>query len=211
MNDDKKTIANKIASKIMTDALIKALRECRSDDIGCEECPFDDFGSRCLNLIMEIAADRLEKLKDAERRAEVAEAELSRYTELLAKEEIGRAAAKAVLDEVYEEVKRAKFKSSLTWEEEQAGLMTHSLRSTPSVEFTVSGDLICLLKELNKMNNRTVICRECSHLKHTKTGYISERYWCGLTGDGYNGKAMGVYPWNNKPHPKCPLKEDRKC
>ena len=61
------------------------------------------------------------------------------------------------------------------------------------------------------MNNRTVICRECSHLKHAKTGYVSKRYWCGLTGDGYNGKAIGVYPRNNKPHPKCPLKEDRKC
>ena len=123
MNDDKKTIAGKIANKITTDALIQALRECRSDDIGCEECPFDDFGSRCLNLIMEIAADRLEKLKDAERRAEVAEAELSRYTELVAKEETGRAAAKAVLDEVYQEVKLAKFKSSLQWKEEQAEFM----------------------------------------------------------------------------------------
>ena len=123
MNDDKKTIASKIANKIETDALIQALRECRSDDIGCEECPFNDFGSRCLNLIMEIAANRLEKLKDAERRAEVAEAELSRYTELVAKEETGRAAAKAARDEIYQEVKRAKFESGLTWEEEQAGLM----------------------------------------------------------------------------------------
>lgn len=54
------------------------------------------------------------------------------------------------------------------------------------------------------------LCRDCPNCKHAKTGLISERYWCGLTGDGYNGKAMGVYPWKNKPHPKCPLKEERK-
>lgn len=122
MNDDKKATASKIANEIKSDVLIYTLRECSSNDNDCE-CPFYDFGSECKNLIMEIAADRLEKLKDAERRAEVAEAELSRYTELVAKEETGRAAAKAVLDEVYQEVKLAKFKSSLQWKEEQAGLM----------------------------------------------------------------------------------------
>lgn len=51
------------------------------------------------------------------------------------------------------------------------------------------------------------LCRDCPHCKHAKSGLISERYWCGLTGDGWNGKALGVYPWKNKPHPKCPLKE----
>lgn len=27
-------------------------------------------------------------------------------------------------------------------------------------------------------------CSDCPHLKSAKTGAISERYWCGLTGDG---------------------------
>lgn len=52
-----------------------------------------------------------------------------------------------------------------------------------------------------------LLCRDCHYLKCTNTGAISERYWCGLTGDGWNGKALGVYPWRSKPHPKCPLKE----
>lgn len=50
------------------------------------------------------------------------------------------------------------------------------------------------------------LCRDCPNCKSAKTGAVSNRYWCGLTGDGYNGKAMGVYPWKNKPHPKCPMK-----
>ena len=48
------------------------------------------------------------------------------------------------------------------------------------------------------------LCQDCPNCKSAKTGAVSNRYWCGLTGDGYNGKAMGVYPWKNKPHPKCP-------
>lgn len=50
------------------------------------------------------------------------------------------------------------------------------------------------------------LCRDCPNCKSAKTGAVSNRYWCGLTGDGYNGKAIGVYPWKNKPHPKCPMK-----
>ena len=50
------------------------------------------------------------------------------------------------------------------------------------------------------------LCSDCPHLKNAKTGFIGCRYWCGLTGDGRNGKALGVYPWKQKPHPKCPLK-----
>lgn len=49
------------------------------------------------------------------------------------------------------------------------------------------------------------LCRDCSKCKGARVGYVSHRYWCSLTGDGYNGKAMGVYPWLDKPHPKCPL------
>ena len=32
-------------------------------------------------------------------------------------------------------------------------------------------------------------CSNCPHLKSARSGFISYRYWCGLTGDGYNGKA----------------------
>lgn len=51
-----------------------------------------------------------------------------------------------------------------------------------------------------------MLCTDCKHLGSKSTGYISCRYWCKLTGDGYNGKAMGVRPWIEKPHPRCPLK-----
>ena len=51
-----------------------------------------------------------------------------------------------------------------------------------------------------------MLCRNCKKCKGTRVGYVSHRYWCSLTGDGWNGKAMGVYPWLDKPHPKCPLK-----
>lgn len=52
-------------------------------------------------------------------------------------------------------------------------------------------------------------CSNCPHLKSARAGLISYRYWCGLTGDGYNGKAIGVYPQKKTPHPKCPLKADK--
>ena len=51
-----------------------------------------------------------------------------------------------------------------------------------------------------------MLCKDCKKCKGTRVGYVSHRYWCSLTGDGFNGKAMGVYPWLDKPHPKCPLK-----
>ena len=28
-------------------------------------------------------------------------------------------------------------------------------------------------------------------------------------GDGYEGTGLGVYPWYDKPHPKCPLKNKK--
>src|SRR5690606_18305495 len=50
-----------------------------------------------------------------------------------------------------------------------------------------------------------MLCSECKHLKTKKVGYVSSRSYCGLVGDkGKNG--IGVHPWLNKPHPKCPLK-----
>lgn len=76
-------------------------------------------------------------------------------------------------------------------------------------------DIAALAEEFNARENcpqkeMKRLCRDCPHCEGIKTGYISFRYWCGLTGDGYNRKAMGIYPWKNKPHPKCPLKEERK-
>lgn len=50
-----------------------------------------------------------------------------------------------------------------------------------------------------------MLCRNCKHCKTARVGYVSSRSWCKLTGDGWNNKAMGVYPWLDKPHPKCPL------
>ena len=52
---------------------------------------------------------------------------------------------------------------------------------------------------------KKLLCKNCPHCKYKRTGYISYSYWCGLTGDGWNGKAVGVYPWMTKPHQKCPL------
>ena len=55
------------------------------------------------------------------------------------------------------------------------------------------------------MIQRPRLCRNCSHCKTVSVGYVSSRSWCKLTGNGYAGKALGVNPWLNTPHPKCPL------
>lgn len=52
-----------------------------------------------------------------------------------------------------------------------------------------------------------MLCKNCSHCKSARTGYLTERYWCSLTGDGYNGNALGIYPWKRTQHPKCPLRK----
>lgn len=57
--------------------------------------------------------------------------------------------------------------------------------------------------------NKQQLCADCPHLKSAKAGPVSFRYWCGLSGDGYNGKALGVNPHIGKPHPKCPLKKSK--
>jgi hypothetical protein len=49
-------------------------------------------------------------------------------------------------------------------------------------------------------------CKDCKHVKHKKSGAITYSYWCGIS-KGADGNKLGVYPWINKPHPKCPLKE----
>jgi len=53
-----------------------------------------------------------------------------------------------------------------------------------------------------------MLCKNCPHCKSipARPGAMSIRSWCKLSkGSGYSGSALGVYPWANKPHPKCPL------
>ena len=40
------------------------------------------------------------------------------------------------------------------------------------------------------------------HCKSKQTGVVTFRYWCEIT-------KVGVRPWMEKPHPKCPLKSGR--
>lgn len=50
------------------------------------------------------------------------------------------------------------------------------------------------------MSNR--LCKNCLHCKSKQTGVVTFRYWCEIT-------KVGVRPWMEKPHPKCPLKSGR--
>ena len=55
-----------------------------------------------------------------------------------------------------------------------------------------------------------MLCSECKYLAGISRGYISTRFYCKLApGDGHNRTGLGVHPWYNKPHPKCPLKKNR--
>ena len=55
-----------------------------------------------------------------------------------------------------------------------------------------------------------MLCKDCRHCKGVMSGYISTRFFCKIApGDGYDGKGLGVRPWCNKPHPKCPLKNKK--
>ena len=55
-----------------------------------------------------------------------------------------------------------------------------------------------------------MLCRDCKHLRSKQTGYISHVSFCGIKGDKGEGKGIGIYPWANKPHPKCPIKHKLK-
>lgn len=46
------------------------------------------------------------------------------------------------------------------------------------------------------------LCKDCLHCKSKQTGVVTFRYWCEIT-------KVGVRPWIEKPHPKCPLKSGR--
>ena len=47
------------------------------------------------------------------------------------------------------------------------------------------------------------ICRDCIHMKSKRVGDVTWVHWCGLG----KGKSIGIYPWKNKAHPKCPLRK----
>ena len=51
-----------------------------------------------------------------------------------------------------------------------------------------------------------MICKNCKHCKEKRVGIVSNVYWCAKTPKDAEGKRLGVYPWYDTPHPKCPLK-----
>lgn len=55
-----------------------------------------------------------------------------------------------------------------------------------------------------------MLCKDCKYLKSKSVGIASTVYWCGKVGDFYKKTSIGVYPWKNKPHPKCPIKKQEK-
>ena len=54
------------------------------------------------------------------------------------------------------------------------------------------------------------LCRDCKHLKYKQVGYITTVYWCGISKKKKNGLKLGVHPWLDKSHPKCPIAKVRK-
>lgn len=53
------------------------------------------------------------------------------------------------------------------------------------------------------------LCKNCIHCKSKRVGCISYVSWCGISKKGKDGGRLGVNPWLDKPHPKCPLR--KKC
>ena len=55
-----------------------------------------------------------------------------------------------------------------------------------------------------------MLCKNCKHLKKIKLGDWSVRVFCGISsGDGvYKRTALGIMPWKNTVHPKCPLRKE---
>lgn len=55
-----------------------------------------------------------------------------------------------------------------------------------------------------------MLCKDCRHLITRSVGYVSTRSFCGLVGDKGKEEGIGVEPWRDKPHPRCPLKNQSK-
>ena len=51
------------------------------------------------------------------------------------------------------------------------------------------------------------LCKNCIHCKGKQVGDISSVYWCDISKKGSNGQKLGVQPWRDSPHPKCPVKK----
>ena len=49
------------------------------------------------------------------------------------------------------------------------------------------------------------LCRECLHCKSKRVGDVTWVYWCEISKKQKNGSKLGVHPWCNSPHPKCPV------
>lgn len=54
------------------------------------------------------------------------------------------------------------------------------------------------------MNGR--LCKNCIHCKSKPVGIISYIYWCNISKKEIQRGKLGVQPWRNTPHPKCPIK-----
>lgn len=54
-----------------------------------------------------------------------------------------------------------------------------------------------------------MLCKDCKHLKEKGVGHVSALFWCNAS-PGKVGKKLGVQPWVEKVHPKCPLKINKK-
>jgi hypothetical protein len=52
-----------------------------------------------------------------------------------------------------------------------------------------------------------MLCKDCKYLKSKQVGHVSSRSWCNISkGNALKGTKMGIHPWSDKEHPKCPLK-----
>lgn len=118
ISDEPKTQTQGGFEKKTDEEIFTALHQCGGNLTVCDCCPYANVKD-CTTQVKNDIIARINGLKAknatlherrsrAELRAEVAEAELSRYTELLSKDEAGKATAKNILNEVYREVERVR-------------------------------------------------------------------------------------------------------
>ena len=60
-----------------------------------------------------------------------------------------------------------------------------------------------LVKNLRKSLKDKPLCKNCEFCHIEPVGYVSNRSWCMLSGD--DGFAIGINPWKDRPHKRCPL------
>lgn len=54
-----------------------------------------------------------------------------------------------------------------------------------------------------------MLCRDCKYMKEINVTRITARYYCNIS-PGKQGNKLGVHPWINKEHSKCPHKQQEK-